>query len=589
MAFFYALYWLFLKRDTFFRINRIFLLLTLVASIIIPSLEIPFQTKIKTTPDEYNMLDAVVITSHQYLNTNMLQEVVVTATAKNNLIWYQYLGLIYGLGVFVFAVRFLKNIIQLLVWGKSSKRIHEKGVKLVIMKDHYPPFSFLNAIFISREDFNKPNFESILAHERVHVEQFHTFDLLLIEILSVLFWLNPIIWFYKLSIQEVHEYLADDQVVSDTENPNTYKMHIVNQIVGGELFRLANNFGQSTVKKRISMLGKIKTPKIALVKLLLLIPIFIILFSAFSFTIREEKKISSEDKISQWIPDDLKHFYSFSTDIYGIDNEEELHFDTKKVSAGIKSLEYKDKINQEEIFTISDEMSEYPGGVVALQNFIAKNIIYPKKAEDENIEGRVFVSFVVNKLGKVTNEHIVKGDHTCLNKEALRVISTVPNWKHGKRKGNPVNVAYTISVNFNLKNLLDSPVVAPQPLFKRIKNASDYLLEDKLKLQTQKSFYIIEQMPKFTGGIKGFRRYVASHIKYPILAVEQGYQGQIFVNFLVNNDGRVTHAKIIKGANVELNREALRVINNMPKWIPGKQNDKNVAVSYIIPIRFSLH
>jgi len=589
MAFFYALYWMFLKRDTFFRINRIFLLLTLIAAIIMPSLEIPFQPKMETTPEEYNMLDAVVITSHQYLNTNMLQEVVVTASAKSKFVWYQYLGIIYCLGVFVFALRFFKNIIQLLIWSRSNKRIRKNGVKIVIMKDNYPPFSFLNAVFISKEDFHKPNFESILAHERVHVDQLHTFDLLLLEILSVLFWLNPIIWLYKTSLKEVHEYLADDQVVSDTENPNTYKMHLVNQFIGGELFRLANNFGESTVKKRISMLGKMKTPKIALVKLLLLIPIFIVLLSAFSFTIQEEKKITSNTKISQWFNKDLKRFYSFSTDIYGFEKEDDLHFITDTEGAGIKSLEYKTNINQAEIVTISDEMPEYPGGILALQAFIAKSINYPKEVKFKSIEGSVFVSFVINKVGVVTNAHIARSEHPSLNREALRVISMLPIWKPGKREGKPVNVAYTVPVNFKMNSIVDSPMVAPEPIFSRIKNASDYLLEDKLKLQNQKTYYVVEQMPQFSNGTTGLWNYISRNIKYPTLAAEQGYEGVILISFKVNIEGRVMQAKILKGANIELNREALRVINTLPKWIPGKQKDKNVTVGYTIPIRFSLN
>ena len=290
MAFFYALYWLFLKRDTFFRVNRVFLLLTLFAAVSIPWLEIPFQPKHGTTADDYPVIDAVVLATQQYLNSNMLEEVVVTATAKKEFTWYQYLGIIYLTGVLLFSVRFFKNLLQLFIWRRNNKRIQKDGVQLVVMKEDYPPFSFLNSVFISKEDYQKPNFSSILAHERVHVDQLHTFDLLLIEILTVLFWMNPIIWFYKWSIQEVHEYLADDQVVNGSTNPNEYKMHIVNQFAGGDLFRLANNFGQSTLKKRISMLGRIKTPKIALVKLLLLIPILVVLFSAFAFTIEEEEK-----------------------------------------------------------------------------------------------------------------------------------------------------------------------------------------------------------------------------------------------------------------------------------------------------------
>ena len=590
MAFFYALYWLFLKRDTFFRINRIFLLLTLVASVLIPYLEIPFQLEAKSQDSEYAMLDAVVIASQQYLNSNMLEEVVVTTATQKNTSWYQYMGIVYLLGVLVFTLRFFANLIQLLLWSRKNKRLEVNGVKLVVMKGDYPPFSFLNSVFISHEDYQKPNFKSILEHERVHVDQLHTFDLILIEILTVLFWLNPFIWFYKSSLQEVHEYLADDQVVNGAVNPNEYKMHIVNQFAGGDLFRLANNFGQSTLKKRISMLGKIKTPKIALVKLLLLLPIFTVLFSAFAFTIEEEGKLSNEFSINELIPDELRRFYSYSDEITGYESENQILFVKSEKTNGISSLEYKNNIDPDQVRVITDEMPEFPGGVNALQNYIASSIEYPKDAERESIEGRVFVTFVVDRNGDVCKTRVVRGLHKSLDEEAVRVVSEMPKWQPGKLKGVKVNVSYTVPINFKIEDYIVEPLATRLPVYERIQNASDYHLENKLNLtKRSKEFIAVEKMPQFQGGTAGLRKYIARKVKYPILAAEQGYEGQVFVRFLVDKDGSIKNAKVVKGANIELNEEALRVINGMPKWVPGEQSGRKISVSYTIPIRFALN
>jgi TonB family protein len=590
MAFFYALYWLFLKRDTFFRINRIFLLLTLLASVLIPYLEIPFKPDANIADSEYAMFDAVVMASQQYLNSNMLEEVVVTTAIKPNTSWYQYLGIIYLMGVLLFTLRFFANLVQLLIWSRKNKRLEVNGVKLVVMNGDYPPFSFLNSVFISKEDYNKPNFKSILEHERVHVDQLHTFDLILLEILTVLFWLNPFIWFYKSSLQEVHEYLADDQVVNGAVNPNEYKMHIVNQFAGGDLFRLANNFGQSTLKKRISMLGKIKTPKIALVKLLLLLPIFTVLFSAFAFTVEEEEKLSNEFSINELIPDELKRFYSFSNEYSGYESESRIHFVKGEESGGISTLEYKNNIDPDRVMVITDEMPVFPGGVNALQNYISSNVNYPKEAAKESIEGRVFVSFVVDRNGEICKTKVVQGVHRSLDKEALRVVAGMPKWQPGKLKGVKVNVSYTIPVNFKIEDYTVEPLASRVPVYKRIKNASDYHLENKLRLKKETEVMLTaEIMPQFQGGSYGLRSYIARKVKYPILAAEQGYEGQVYVRFLVDKDGSVKNAKVVKGANVELNEEALRVINGMPKWMPGEHKGRKIAVSYTIPIRFALN
>ncbi|PKQ62062.1 hypothetical protein BZG02_14110 [Labilibaculum filiforme] len=590
MAFFYALYWLFLKRDTFFRVNRLFLLLTLFAALLIPTLEIPFQPEPKSSVENpLHVLDAVVIASQQYLNSNMLEEVVVTVSVKKTFTWYQYLGVAYIVGVFLFSIRFFINLFQLFSWTRSSRIVYEKGLRLVIMNDNYPPFSFLNSVFISKDDYHKENFTSIIAHERVHVDQLHTFDLLLIEILTVIFWMNPFIWFYKSSIQEVHEYLADDKVVNEAVNANEYKMHIVNQFAGGDLFRLANNFGQSTLKKRISMLGRIKTPRIALIKLLLIVPIFVVLLSAFAFTIKEEEKLDTEFSFKELLPVDLNVFSSLRREPSYFFDESETQFARPIFTKKINKLEYKETINAEEVKVITDEMPVFQGGTMALQKYLANHIKYPKIAQERKIEGRVFVSFVINKEGKVVNSTIARGVHPILNKEALRVVSTLPKWNPGKKDGELVNIAYTIPINFQLSNLFDKPINLPDPLATRIKNSSDYHLNNILDIKANSEYVLVEKMPQFTGDNGNLRKYIAKNIQYPILAAEQGYEGQVFVQFVVNTLGNVTKVKVIKGANVELNKEAMRVINNMPNWVPGEQHGKKVEVKYTIPIRFSLN
>jgi TonB family protein len=519
----------------------------------------------------------------------MLEEVVVTATVKKSLTWYQYIGIVYIFGVFLFLIRFIRNLLQLFSWTKSSQIIRKKGFRLVIMNDDYPPFSFLNSVFIGKADYQKENFKSILAHERVHVDQLHTFDLLMIEILTVVFWLNPFVWFYKSSIQEVHEYLADDKVVNGAVNVNEYKMHIVNQFAGGDLFRLANNFGQSTLKKRITMLGRLKTPRIALVKLLLIIPIFLVLLSAFAFTIKEEEKLDLDFSFKELLPRDLNLFSSFRSDPTDFYNESKNHFPNYSSTHRINKLEYKETINLEEVKTITDEMPVFPGGILALQKYIAEHVKYPKLAQNKQIEGRVFVSFVVNKEGKVINSSLVKKVHPQLDSEALRVVSSLPKWIPGKKDGKFVNIAYTVPINFQLKNLVNKPITSHHPLHARIKNASDYHLENVLRTKKSKEYVLVEKMPQFTEANGNLRKYIARRIQYPVLAAEQGYEGQVFVQFIVTTDGSVAKAKVIKGANVELNKEALRVINNMPKWVPGEQQGKKVEVSYTIPIRFSLN
>lgn len=101
-------------------------------------------------------------------------------------------------------------------------------------------------------------------------------------------------------------------------------------------------------------------------------------------------------------------------------------------------------------------------------------------------------------------------------------------------------------------------------------------------------FFIVEEMPEFPGGDLALRKFIAQAIKYPVIAQENGIQGKVFVNFVVNQDGSVTGAKVARGVDPALDKEALRVVMSLPKWKPGKQGGKPVRVSYTVPINFVL-
>ncbi|MBC8004090.1 MAG: energy transducer TonB [Verrucomicrobia bacterium] len=101
-------------------------------------------------------------------------------------------------------------------------------------------------------------------------------------------------------------------------------------------------------------------------------------------------------------------------------------------------------------------------------------------------------------------------------------------------------------------------------------------------------YTIVEQMPEFPGGELALRKWIGANVKYPAIATENGVQGKVFVNFVVDKDGRISTVKVVRGVDSSLDKEAIRVIKSMPKWIPGKQNGETVRVSYTIPVNFVL-
>ena len=101
-------------------------------------------------------------------------------------------------------------------------------------------------------------------------------------------------------------------------------------------------------------------------------------------------------------------------------------------------------------------------------------------------------------------------------------------------------------------------------------------------------FMIVEEMPEFPGGPEALQRYLSQSVRYPVLAQENGIQGRVYIQFVINQNGEVTNATILRGVDPSLDREALRVVEAMPKWKPGKQRNRPVRVSYTVPINFVL-
>jgi TonB family protein len=222
--------------------------------------------------------------------------------------------------------------------------------------------------------------------------------------------------------------------------------------------------------------------------------------------------------------------------------------------------------NDEQVYMIVEQMPVYPGGEPALRQFLASNIKYPMTAVEKKVQGKVFVTFVVDQTGKVTDVKIVRGVDPSLDQEAIRVVQTMPLWIPGKHDGKIVAVQYTIPINFVL-----------EPAMTATKEATD-----------NKPNIIVEQMPEYPGGPDALRKFIAFNIKYPRTAVENNAQGKVFVSFTVTKTGAVGDAKIARGVDPSLDQEALRIVESMPAWIPGKQNGETVDVAYTIPIEFVL-
>lgn len=449
------IYILFLRKETFFRINRWFLLGSVLFSVVLPILKLrvfsphPFMLNEITVTPYGNLLEAITVYSRGFSGT------VEQAVLSTTVLIYIYLA-----GVILFFARFLFRMIQLSLIIRRSEVQVADGFKLVILENETSPYSFLNYVFVSQLLMQTKGYDKMVKHELEHVKQGHSVDVIVLELLTVLQWFNPFMWMLNRSIRENHEFLADQAVLSNGINRGEYKSLLLNQFVGGQLV-IANNFNYSIIKNRIKMMSKIKSSRIAISKIAFGVLVAVALIVAFACEQKESvETVQAEEQVVK---------VTFQGDKLKIDgtsaNVEKLKsmfskgsgFEVVTDSLG-NTLLVKNEVVQPksldsniEVFYIVEDMPEFPGGEMALRQHIAGAVKYPADAVKEGIQGKVYVTFVVSTDGSVANATIARGVNPSLDAEALRVVNTLPKWKPGKQKGQAVNVSYTIPINFVLK------------------------------------------------------------------------------------------------------------------------------------------
>ena len=240
------------------------------------------------------------------------------------------------------------------------------------------------------------------------------------------------------------------------------------------------------------------------------------------------------------------------------------------------------------VFEVVESMPEFPGGgMTAMMQFLSKNIKYPVNAQKNGTQGRVTVQFIVNIDGSISNIGIIRGVDPELDGEAVRVISTMPNWKPGTQKGKPVRVKYTVPVMFRLPDEDKKEEYKPVPKIEETVVVG-YGTRKESPVEEGQVFEVVEQMPSFPGGTEGLMRYLSKNIKYPVGAQKAGTQGRVVVEVIIDANGNVTNPKVSQGVDPLLDAEAIRVTANMPKWQPGTQRGQAVNVRYTFPIIFRL-
>lgn len=325
---------------------------------------------------------------------------------------------IYVIGIAVCMISRIRDIISLRKIISGGEHLYNVDSTLVITDDKtVPPFSWMNYIVINREDYEHHGL-MMLLHESCHTELHHWIDLIIGQLIAIFQWYNPAAWLLCGELKSVHEYQADNCVLSAGVEPREYQMLLIKKAVGTRFLSLANSLNHSKLKKRVTMMYKSKSST-AGIRALVIVPALV----AGWFISNVPAVASVTDSLSKAV------FSDKNTENFANPQEPE---------------------EKKEVFQSVDKMPEYPGGVKALMDYMVKNIKYPAEAAKQKIQGRVVVSFIVTKEGKIESPELLRKVHPLLDAEAIRLINSLPDFIPGEVRGKKVNVRYTLPVTFHL-------------------------------------------------------------------------------------------------------------------------------------------
>ena len=529
---FYALYASLLRKATFFTINRAYLLLSLALGLMLP------------WAGALNIYDTSSNTAAQYLypiTIGVAQfEAVVTPSAEvnNSINWSTIFIAIYAIGLLWMSIQFILAIRRIHYLYQFAERQATPHYSLVITNEIHAPFSFLNYLFWSaRLNYTAQEQEKIMLHEAAHIKGRHSIDILLIELLKILFWPCLPIYFYSKSIRSVHEYLADKAVLNSNIKKKQYGLLLMRQAVSGPPLALVNHFYTSQLKQRIIMMTKTKTRQSVRVRYLLILPLAVLLAFAFALPTKSATSpplVETLDTEGGQLP----------------------------IFAGCEQLE-----SLQEQQACSKER---------LISFIIEKLKYPEAAKAEGKEGTVIVQYTVSAEGLVEDAIVIKSLGYGMDEAALAVVNNLPRWTPAQKDGKAIATQLKLPFQFKLtdkEKVASYKVVEEMP---RFPGCEDEPSAEKLKSCSNRALF----------------QFIYNNIKYPKDASKANVEGTAVASFIINKMGKLENIRITRSVYPSIDEEVIRVVHLMndmeENWIPGKQDGKAVNVDFSLPVKFML-
>jgi len=649
ISLFYLGFRILLRKETFFRLNRILLLSAVIFSAIIPAIQLPQSIK-PTARNEWMSAFPKTVISQVAQPTS--EETVPAATPpteqtkpvlKEEFTWLKLVQETYLAGILISFLILIYGIISILILFRKARFMQMDGFRLLIIDHEVPPFSFGRFVIISQADYDAHQ-ETILAHEEAHIRLNHFFDLAVLETVKLFHWFNPVVYWLIRDMKEIHEFQADKYTLRKGIDATQYQILIIQKSVGPQRFALANSFNHCQIKKRITMMNKQKTSKARLWKVATFLPLLALLLMAFgkpgenvlhnpktsstvSTIIQESEKQWTEADFGKIIRDNDTKFRAYRSVMIQLNSKSQLVINGKTddwdeaskqiqkcldynaTSDDLKSYFTKIEINGQEIMSqrniiinITTDVSTPKEKYQKLLNFVGNivtetrqkyaNEIYKTSYQKLTQAQRAEIIKLIPAIASF-NQYPVLAPETQANRPSLYIevraegIFVLPD----KNVVTLDEMKQKVELFAKENGVFVDVRTAAGLKDEQVSKVKEALKDIKLAIRylTFDPVYIqVEQMAEFPGGNDGLRDWMFKNTMYPDAAKTIGLEGKVYVSFVINSKGKSVFPKVTRGLSPVLDAEALNLISKMPEWKPAIQNGFPVSVSYVIPINFNL-
>lgn len=465
----FGFYKLMFSGDTFFSLRRATLIGMYLVAMLVPGLNCSYWI---------NKSVGMVSMANEYAAI-VLPAVTITPGGGGSIGWETTAMTIYTMVACLLLLRFFWQLVSIVRLRNKCRTTDINGTKVYLLESNEGPFSFFNWIFINPTKHNRQETDEIMTHELAHCRQLHSVDILFTELFAIVFWANPFVWLLKREVRLNLEYLADNNVLAGGTDSKKYQYHLLGLAYRKNVATISNNFNVLPLKKRIKMMNKKRTKRMAKVKYALYIPLAAALLVVSNIetvardianvakampmakaSVKQEKMVDLSFSNKATVAVESRKNVQSTEAIERKDNKMEVQADNRNSEMSAQKVEETTEVANEEsaekgpkkspkkVYEYIENMPTFNGN---LNQWLLQNMKYPVEAMNKKEQGKVIVQFIVSENGEVSEPKIIRSVSPALDKEACRIVLAMPKWNPGKLKGKPVAVRYMLPITFRLQ------------------------------------------------------------------------------------------------------------------------------------------